>query len=215
MNKKQNAKLNMAQRVSDTFARYQAIYSTFTPMVNAVKELNQTVVSIRETQKDQSSISLSASSLKKQAAKEQMINSCIKNANALYVVGFTTGNNNLITLKGLDYSTFNKLTDNSSVALAEQIFDLSDAYSSDLVSYGIDQTEISSLAQLIQTFSSLISKPMDTIGERKQKTVTLAQLFVQMDSVFYNKLDKLIILFKQSEPDFYNEYRTARNVING
>jgi len=54
---------------------------------------------------------------------------------------------------------------------------------------------------------------MDTIGERKQKTTNLMQLFASLDSIFYDKLDKLMVLFKQSRPDFYDEYRTARNII--
>jgi len=54
---------------------------------------------------------------------------------------------------------------------------------------------------------------MDTIGERKQKTSNLTQLFAGLDSTFYDKLDKLMVLFKQSQPEFYSEYRTARNII--
>ena len=54
---------------------------------------------------------------------------------------------------------------------------------------------------------------MDTIGECKQKTTNLVQLFAGLDSTLYDKLDKLMALFKQSEPDFYDEYRTARNII--
>jgi hypothetical protein len=54
---------------------------------------------------------------------------------------------------------------------------------------------------------------MDTIGERKQKTTNLAQLFAGMDSTLYDRLDRLMVLFKQTNPDFYGEYRTARNII--
>jgi hypothetical protein len=52
---------------------------------------------------------------------------------------------------------------------------------------------------------------MDTIGARKQKTTNIAQLFAGLDSTFYDKLDKLMVLYKKSS--FYDEYRTARNII--
>ena len=55
---------------------------------------------------------------------------------------------------------------------------------------------------------------MDTIGERKQKTTNTVQLLAKIDSLFYDKLDKMIVLFKKTNPDFYDEYRTARNFIN-
>jgi hypothetical protein len=55
---------------------------------------------------------------------------------------------------------------------------------------------------------------MDAITTRKQKTTNLKELFARLDSALYDRLDKLIVLFKSSHPDFYNEYRTSRNLID-
>jgi len=54
---------------------------------------------------------------------------------------------------------------------------------------------------------------MDAIGEKKQKTTNLAQLFAGLDTTFYDTLDKIMVLFKQSNTEFYEEYKTARNII--
>jgi hypothetical protein len=39
-------------------------------------------------------------------------------------------------------------------------------------------------------------------------------LFVAADSIIYDKLDKLVRLFKTSKPEFFTLYNNARNVVN-
>jgi hypothetical protein len=213
MNDRQNAKLNMAQRVSETLKRYENVYGALDPVVVAVAALNADIANIREAQKERSAVNVPASTLDKRTAETQMIQPCVKIANALYVIGITTGNKDLITLQGLSENSFYRLSDNASLALARRIYDLTSEYNADLEPYGITKDEILALARVIETFHTMIAKPMDAIGERKQKTANLKQLFAALDSTFYDKLDKLMVLFKQSNPEFYGEYRTARNII--
>ncbi|MDR2148728.1 MAG: hypothetical protein LBE91_19990 [Tannerella sp.] len=213
MNSKQNAKLNMAQRVSETLKRYESVYAGIAPMTAAVAELNAGVANIRDTQKEQETAGVSASTLKKREAERKMIEPCVRIANALYVIGFTTGDKELITLQGTSENSFYNTTGNNALALARRISDLAQARISELQTYGVEDTEIAALGTAIEAFQTLIAKPMDAIGERKQKTSNLAQLFAGLDSALYDKLDRLMVLFKHSAPEFYGEYRTARNII--
>jgi hypothetical protein len=213
MNSKQNAKLNMAQRVSETFKRYETQYDEISPMVEAVTALNEIIASIRGTQKEHKAVNLSASSLEKLEAERQMIESCVKMANAMYVIGFTTQNKDLMTLQGLNEYHFSQQSNNAALALACRILDLTHGNVVKLKTYGIEDTEITAMEKAIEAFHILIAKPMDTIGERKQKTINLTQLFKELDSVFFDKLNKLMVLFKQKAPEFYSEYRTAHNII--
>ncbi|MDR2806190.1 MAG: hypothetical protein LBB85_11275, partial [Dysgonamonadaceae bacterium] len=50
--------------------------------------------------------------------------------------------------------------------------------------------------------------------ERKVYTGNIRQLFVETDSTLYDRLDKLVALFKTSSPDFYALYKNARNIID-
>jgi hypothetical protein len=213
MNDRQNAKLNMAQRVSETLKRYETEYSNIAPMVAVVAELNEGIKNIRDTQKEHVAVNVSASTLEKRTAETQMILPSVRIANAFYVIGFNSDNKDLITLHGFSENSFYRLSGNASLALARQMLDLANNYANELKNYGITETEIKTLEKAIETFNTTLGKPMDTIGERKQRTTNLMQLFAGLDSIFYDKLDKLMILFKQSSHDFYDEYRTARNII--
>jgi len=213
MNDRQNAKLNMAQRVSETFKRYESTYKEVPAMVSAVEALNKDIKNIRDLQTEQEAVNVSASTLEKRAAEQQMVDVFAKTANALYVIGFTTENQDLITLQNTSEYSFYRLTHNAVLAHAKRIFELANKYKEKLNDYGIKDEDFKKMEQAMNDFNALIAKPMDTIGERKQKTTNLMQLFASLDSIFYDKLDKLMVLFKQSRPDFYDEYRTARNII--
>jgi hypothetical protein len=106
MTDNQNAKLNMAQRVSDTLGKYAAVYSGIAPMAAAVGHLNEQIADIREVGKEQGAMNVPASTQEKRAAESLMIEHCVKVANALYVVGFTTDNKELTNLLGVSPSSF-------------------------------------------------------------------------------------------------------------
>jgi hypothetical protein len=214
MNDRQNAKLNMAQRVSDTLGVYSGVYSKVTPMNTAVTELNTEIADIRKTATDQGTLKVSVASQEKREAEEKMVNSCVKMANTLYVLGFTTDNKDLTNLQGLSPYSFYQMEDNAKLTLARRIHNYAKTYSTDLEAYGYDSAAITAVGSEIDAYQAIIAKPMDTVGAHKQKTTDLRILFAALDSTFYDKLDKLILLFKDTNPEFYEEYRTARNYIN-
>jgi hypothetical protein len=213
MNDKQNAKVSMAQYVLDTSKSYAAVYSDMPPMVAAVKELETNIADILETNKSLATVSVPISSLEKREAESQMIDLCVKVAKALYVIGFSTGDKVLMSLLGMSPSRFYHKDNTTAMTLALQISDLAQAHASELTDYGYTPEKLTAIATAIETFRSLILKPRETIGVRKQKITNLKQLFASLNSTLYDKLDNLIVLFKDSHPDFYGEYRTARNLI--
>ena len=213
MNDRQNAKLNMAQRVSDTCKRYKDEYKGLPAVVSAVAALNKDIENIRELLKERAEVNVSAATLAKRTAEKNMIVPCVKMANALYIIGFIHKNQELITLYGSSEYSFYSLTNNATLALAKRVLNLSKKYAEQLEEYGINSEKINETEKAITEFQSLIAKPMDKIGERKQKTTNLVQLFAKLDATFYDYLDRAIILFKHSSPNFYGEYRTARNII--
>ena len=213
MNSRQNAKLNMAQRVLEVFKRYETVCNTKSPMVAAVATLKDDVENIRATQTERVGVNIPASSLEKKDAKTLMVELCMEAVSSLYIIGFENEHKELITLYGISEYSFYSKTNNAILALAKQILVLAKKYATELIPYGIDAAELTAIEKAIENYNSLIAKPMDTIGEKKQKTTNLVQLFAKLDSTLYDKIDKLMVLFKKPNPEFYDEYRTARNII--
>jgi hypothetical protein len=214
MNDKQSSKLSMAQRVSDTFAQNAAVFADIAPMKKAVDEFNDVLGDVRSVAVEQSNVNVAVLTQEKRSAEEKMVDVEVQVANALYVIGFENDNKELINLLGLSDSSFYRLQDNAKLVLAQRIYGLAKQYAADLEPYGFDEAKIAEIGQAVDDYHKVIANPMDAITTRKQKTTNLKELFARLDSVLYDKLDKLIVLFKSSHPDFYGEYRTSRNFID-
>jgi hypothetical protein len=104
--------------------------------------------------------------------------------------------------------------DNDALILAKTIAAEASNHAQELLEYGIDGATIKALDEAIAGFGQMINKPMATIGEHKLYTDNLKHLFVETDSILYDRIDKLVVLFKTSSPEFYFLYKTARNVID-
>jgi hypothetical protein len=213
MNDRQNAKLSMAERVLDVLKRYEAAYAALTPVAEAAAALRGNVADIVTTTKERGAVSVAAASLEKREAETRMVEGCVRHAAALYVLGFTTGSAELAPLQGVTEHSFYHLEDNAKLAQALRVLDLVRAHAAALAPYGVTEADVEAVAAAVEAYRALIAMPMDAIGERKQKTASVAQLFAALDSTLYDRLDKLMVLFKQAQPDFYGEYRTARNLI--
>ncbi len=111
-------------------------------------------------------------------------------------------------------SQFYKLHDNEALALSKTTLDKAMENKEALSGYGLTEAMTDDLEQAIGSYEALVVKPRDTITERKGQTKSLAQLFAETKSLLYDRLDKLMSLFKESEPLFYESYFSARNVIN-
>jgi hypothetical protein len=213
MTSRQNAKLSMAKRTAETLKRFLIVFKDIIPVFEAVEALDAIIKAIGDMQNEQGKVNVQASTLEKREAEKKMVELAVKVANVLSVIGFVTNNADLLTLQGLSDNSLYKLNESDTIAHSRRIFDTAGNNAAALKEYGIEESEIAALETAIQAFDSLVSKPKDTIGMHKQRTTNLTQLFAEMDSIFYDRLDKMMVLFKQSHPDFYDEYRTARNVI--
>ena len=45
-------------------------------------------------------------------------------------------------------------------------------------------------------------------------TKQLAELFAELNVLLRNRADRLLVQFRESAPEFYNEYQSARTVVN-
>jgi hypothetical protein len=132
----------------------------------------------------------------------------------LYVYAFNTADNRLSEKVNVNKRMFYNAHNQAALTLAKIILAEADTHREVLVDYGISNADITELETAISKFEALINAPSGVIGERKLYTSSLRELFVAADSIVYDKLDKLIGLFKTSSPEFYTLYGNARNVVN-
>jgi acetolactate synthase regulatory subunit len=214
MTDRQESKLNMYLKVLEACRNYEKKYSHILIMVEVVRQLEENINAIRQTAQQQAGTITQGFTAEKQKTINLLTEQCVKLANILYVYGFRTNNQQLLSKMSINKRMLYNGHDNEILTLTKNVSAELATYIPMLGNYGIDPTELDAFNKTIATFETLISKPQITIGERKLHTGNLKHLFAEADSILYDQLDKLIVLFKTSDPDFYNLYKTARNIIN-
>jgi hypothetical protein len=204
----------MSQRVHVTLEKFKETYYTMQAMTMATNELRVVIEDIREVEKEQGLADSVVATKEKRIAVKAMVNKCVRVGNALYVIGVETGNVMLMELSVINPRAFAIITDNEKLALANRIYDLAIENATALEALEITEADLVALRLSIDVFGHLISIPMNVVSSHKEKTERLKMLFGKLDAVLIMKLDRMVMLFKDSAPTFYIEYHVSRNIIN-
>ncbi|MDR2680221.1 MAG: hypothetical protein LBC47_05360 [Tannerella sp.] len=214
MTDRQEAKLSTYQKVLNVCDEHKQKYAGIPAFVNAVTELKQQVMDIQSVRQQQTETVPKGTTKDKSSAIDRLAELSLKVANPVYVYAFETQNNSLLQKVNVNKSMFYNIHDRAALTLAKIIASEAKNRNEALREYGISETDITELDEAIVQFEGLIDSPSGVIGERKMHTENLRTLFVRADSIIYDKLDKLIRLFKTSSPDFFALYGNARNIVN-
>lgn len=214
MNDKQNANLNMFQAVSDVLEAHADKYSAIPVFKAAAAELKEQNALIRETDKELTGKKVQAATAEKQKTEDNMINQAVMVGRLTNVYAFDTGNDKLGAQTNITKSHFYNAHDNQKISLAKSILANAIGFAEEMKSYGLEQTMLDELAATVTAYETLIAKPREVQTDRKAQVKSLSQLFAETKSLIYDRLDKLMVLFKDSERAFYDAYFSARNIIN-
>jgi hypothetical protein len=214
MTDRQNAKLTMYQKVLNVCDENKQIYEKVSVFTNSVNELKEQVSAIQSVLQQQSEANPKGATKDKSSAIDRLAEVCLKIGSSLYVYAFNTKNNRLQKKINVNKSMFYQTTKQTALTLAKIIADEANTFGKELYDYGISDADRTELNAAITQFEKVINSPAGVLVERKLYTDSLRKLFVAADSILYDKLDKLIILFKTSSPDFFSMYGNARNIIN-
>lgn len=80
--------------------------------------------------------------------------------------------------------------------------------------FGIDNTRIGEILQIIEESTVMLSKVRKTIIERKTMTKSLDVQTAAIDLLVREQLDNLVRLQKRHLPEFFDEYFNARQIIH-
>jgi hypothetical protein len=79
--------------------------------------------------------------------------------------------------------------------------------------YGVTQAKLNALQQKIDAFRTVQPKPRRKRATASAATKQMRDCFRKADKIVQQKLDKLVVQFKESAPAFYNEYEAARKNV--
>jgi hypothetical protein len=108
-------------------------------------------------------------------------------------------------IKGRDPSVVARCRDIHAAA-TENLAKLADA--------GVTAAKLTALKKLIDAFENLQTKPRQNLAKRSAATRLMPTLIRKADRIVGRRMNKLVVQFKTSAPDFYNAYQTAVSIVD-
>ena len=189
------------------------LYPTFKPLIRARTELESVVDGIMAAGQKQETAAKPGLGDQKLQARLSLVTDTHIIAAALHAAAVTAEMPELA--RRVDY-TFTRLAKGRDAKVVERCTDVHTAATENLPLLAESEIDAKSLKDLksgIDAFEKLKPGPRDRRVARTTATKSVKTLFAQSQALLNNRIDKHMVKFKQSEPDFYNAYKSARKIV--
>jgi hypothetical protein len=132
------------------------------------------------------------------------------------VAAYAHENKDEILARKVGYS-FTELTHASDAAVKNRvtiIYYEAKNIVNNLTDYGTDNTHINLLEDKLKEFSEIVGKKGYSKEETQTATEQVAELLAENNELLKNRLDKLMLKFRISAPEFYKNYFNARDIYD-
>jgi hypothetical protein len=192
---------------------HNAVWSGTPAVVSAKTMFDDTIDLISKVRQTQEKETKGVTEDKGQA-KEAAIVKAVSVSAATFAYASVTNNNTL--KEQVNYSP-TELRRSRDTILADRlrvILNAANDNAAALVDYGVQAADLTDLDTLVTAYENILEAPRTAIGERSSARIQLEELFDTADSILKDQLDKLMEIFKSTAPDFYNQYKSARVIVD-
>ncbi|MGV3612240.1 MAG: hypothetical protein ACO1N0_14870 [Fluviicola sp.] len=213
MKKSTRNKLNMYGSVLSVLNDHQPSWQAVSAFVNAKTafetKLNQLRVRVTEQLGATTGVALEKKLRITDLRKRVLIVQ-----HALFLLGRASGDVLLQERNSQTKTELERMALNELAARCAELKQDLDSYATQLAEYGITPQSIAELIPLLQGIDELNNSTRKAIIKRKGITQAIKDLEHELDELLRVELDRLILVFKQTDPAFYHAYESARIIID-
>ena len=213
MDNVQENKLSMylsVQKVTNTHsAEWQGLpaYATiFASFEDAISQIRNT----RLVQEGQ----ITGITKDKAQAQNNAIEKAIQVATAVFAYASIQNNNTLKDKVSYSPSELRRSRDTILIDRLEVIHEAATSVLAELANYGLTQADLDEFSALITSYTNMVEDPRVAITNRARATKDLKSIFKTADKILKEQLDKLMLQYKKTAPEFYQQYFNARLIID-
>lgn len=206
-------RVTMFKTVDGYLDQNNSVWNGMAPLAAAVQQFKQKIVAIdAAAQKQETPVSGAAGD--KAAARDELEDVLFLTCEALGVLAHTNNDHDLQALVDLSPSAIDKLGDEELANRATNVLARANAMTTELATMQVTQANIDELAEALQTYQSAKAKPRTAVVERMVQTETLPALVREAGNILRDQIDRLVNLFRRTNPEFVAGYRSARVVVD-
>jgi len=107
-----------------------------------------------------------------------------------------------------------KKRDGNLVTTCRNIVEFATEHLAELKAYEVTADELIVLKEEINRFADNLTTGRVSVSERKAANEKLKLVFLQVDALLKKQLDRIVIRYRKTEPNFYASYQSLRRIIN-
>jgi hypothetical protein len=203
----------MYKTVGAYMGQNNSVWSGMPRMVTAVQQLDDNVAAIDVAAQKQETATMGASQ-DKAAARATLEDVLFLMCEALGVLGHTVSDNNLSALADLSPSRLHQMGAEELANRATNVLAQATARAQDLAASNVTPANINELSQRLEDFNTAKEQPRTAMAHKTVHTGSLASLLSDTSGLLRNEMDRLVNLFRRTNPEFVAGYRAARVIVD-
>ena len=213
MTSSQENRLSMYYAVKDVLNTHQVVWSVTVAFAAAVAEFLTNIGTLESVVAKQV-IDIRGFAKSKAKAEDVLVETALKVAGATLAYATVTKNAVLATQMRVSDSGLRAFRDGIIAQACQGIHDSANAEILNLADYGLLAADLTALQDAIDAYVALVSAPRNAIASRKGHTAELALMMKDTSKLLDDRMDAMMVLFVETDPEFHREYFVARIIID-
>ena len=212
MNKSQSNQFRMFLTTQDYLNNHSQVWNTIPRITNYKNNLDELIARISD--KAEESIQSVGISNRKEQLKGALSVKISSMSGVLKAYAFEQEDNDLANAVSITKSGILKLRDQDIDAMAKKVTGIAEDHLANLADFGITSDSLTEVLSTLEDFNSLIGKPRTILNQRYVALGTLGELFSETSSLLRDRMDNILLMFRESNPEFYDGYQRARTIVD-
>ena len=213
MNKNQINKERMYLAINLLLDNFSASIASYPELMQAQQNLKSFLDLIEQNRQIQETDNKGLT-LNKTKLREDLMKLIQQFSAALLAHAIATKNVQLKTKASYKHSALLRAADPILYDIGMLLYTLATPLEAELARFFITRSEYDRLLANLNNFKAAIPQKRLASGTSKVSTAYINDTFIAIDDLLKNELDVLLMPFQFTQPDFYNEYRSARNIVD-
>jgi len=213
MTQNQENKFSMYNAVKQVTNFHSEVWDNFPAFKDQFNMLKTQIQNIHETVMVQRKTTTGVTKDKKNARDNAVKNGLIV-SESTFAYASVIGDNKTADRVSFRFSDLNKGRDSEVLADLRVIYEIAQQNIDALPDYGINQENLNEFHGLIEAYASCLENPRQAVTNKARATKKLKEQFSLADTILKDRLDRLVNRYKESHPDFWNQYKFARKILD-
>lgn len=209
MRKNEVNKLRMYEETIPVLESKSSVYSDMPILADTVTELKTLVEEIKNRDLNFNG-QTKGETKQKLDLEEKLITKVVKVANGLFILAKISNNVSLQVKSKVTKSELLNARDELLINKTKQILELAELNKTELANYRITEEFIITATTILSDFTTSLNERAEDRANSIASRAELFDLFEKADDVINEKLDPMVEMYSEDNPNFVNAYNAAR-----